>query len=106
MINAIIKPNHPAVNLETSKEILGNYYADMEEQVYTNTYNTVAENKRRRERKDKSPNVMGGGSLMKAADYNFNYGTNSDVQKCLNTEEDTAYKTTKGCDYQKKGGKM
>ena len=52
MINAIIKPNHPAFNLETSKEILGNYYANIEEQIYTNTYNTVAENKRKKEGKE------------------------------------------------------
>lgn len=54
MINAIIMPGHPAFNLETSKEILGNYYANIEEQIYTNTYNTVAENKRKKEGKGKT----------------------------------------------------
>jgi len=52
MINAIIRPDHPAFNLETSKEILGNYYANIEEQIYTDTYNIAVENKNRRERKE------------------------------------------------------
>ncbi len=106
MINAIIMPGHPAFNLETSKEILGNYYANIEEQVYTNTYNTVAENKRRRESENKGPNVMVGGSLMNAADYNFNYGENSEFQKFLNTEEDMAYTTPKGFNYERRGSKV
>jgi len=54
MINAIIRPDHPAFNLETSKEILGNYYANIEEQIYTDTYNIAVENKNRREGKDET----------------------------------------------------
>ena len=53
MVNAIIRPDHPAFNLKTSKSILGNYYADLEEQAYTNQYNATAENVRR---KNKSAN--------------------------------------------------
>ena len=103
MVKAIVRPDHPAYNKEASRKILGNYFADLEEQAYNNQFNYSFKQKNSG---DKSPNVMVGGSLMTAADYNFNYGPNSEFQKFLNTEEDVAYTTPKRFDYEKRGGKI
>lgn len=39
MVNAIIRPDHPAHNSAASKKILGSYFADLEEQAYNNQFN-------------------------------------------------------------------
>ena len=103
MVKAIVRPDHPAYNKEASRKILGNYFADLEEQAYNNQFNYSFKQKNSG---GKSPNVMVGGSLITAADYNFNYGPNSEFQKFLNTEEDMAYTTPKGFNYERRGGKV
>jgi len=79
MVNAIIRPDHPAFNLKVSKDILGGYYADLEEQAYTNQYNATADNVRKKNK------ILNSSELTLQPDTYYRVGTGgrelgSDIQ--------------------------
>ena len=86
---AIIKPDAIGFNLETSKDLLADYYVDMEKQNYEVNFNKVIdekEAKRIADYKASLPNQMRGNRLLNPQDYVKNYGENSEFEKSLRGE--------------------
>ena len=86
---AIVKPGADGFNLETSKDLLADYYVDMEKQNYEVNFNKVIdekEAKRLADYKASLGNTMRGNRLLNAQDMELNYGENSEFEKSLRGE--------------------
>lgn len=96
-LDALTDIDHPAFNLDRSKDLIGEYHALMMKQDYDLTFS-----KNRKQITEKAANIRMNDTLVSKKDFDNAYGPNSPMMNFINSNEPGSIVTPKGLEYERK----